>query len=1156
MNVGGSAGRRAGLLVACAIVLVSIAGEARALDPARSLNQYIFRSWGLEEGLPQTSANAIVQAPDGYIYIATFGGLVRFDGVRMTLVPGDGSCSNRLYALEVDGEGVLWAGTERAGLCRMRGGALVAFPVPDGREVEGVGSIRQSRQGGVWVASMNGLLRIEGERVERYGMAHGLPSDGVVSIAEAADGTLWVGTHEGPCLFRGNRCEEPEWLGGLRHQRIEAMHIARNGDAWIGSKDGLFVVRRDRLDRIALAPGFQRVRTALEDADGNIWVGLQPGGLRRVSADGEEISRDVGIVTDTIASFLEDREGNVWIGFTNAGIGKLSDGRAIGLRVPDESASVPVLPIAGDGRGGAWVGTACSGVAHVTPSLEIEMIDQSDGLANPCVWSLLAAADGGVWIGSHGHGLFRLRADGRVESRGGPKSREQVVRALAYASDGAILVGTDDGLYRHDPARGGFEQVDGTQGADIHFVLQSDDAVRLGTRTGMLTLRPSGVEVLGRAHGLSADYVRAIVRDPDGVLWLGTYGGGLNRVEGGRITVFDMSNGLPENVVSRIIEDDRGRFWLTGNRGVTRVSRTGLEAVAKGELQHVAADLFDVGDGMPVSETNGGGQPAGSLLDDGRLWIPTVDGIAIFDTKSEVFNAVPPPVKIEEIIVDGRRLSGDRRIVLEPGARNLEIHYTALSFRSPERVRFRYRLEGFDEKWIEPGTRRVAYYPFIPSGDLVFRVTASNDDGVWNEEGETFSFTRRPRFVETGLFYGLIALVAAILGGLVFWLRGMAADRARETLARQVDERTAELAKLAELAEQINQAVTLEEVLDHVYESLREVIPYDRIGLALMDDNRVVLRAVWSRSESAEIGIGQGYEAPLEGSSLMKVLEAGEPRIIADLEKYLEEHPDSESTRRILREGIRSSMTCPLKALGRPVGFLFFSSASRNTYGPSHVRFLQQIAGQLSLVVGKSKLYEDLLDTKKRLEDANRNLETLAAADGLTGIPNRRSFDQRLDEEWRRAIRSRAPLSLLMIDVDEFKAYNDQYGHAVGDDCLRTIATVLGANLRRVADMVARFGGEEFAVILPDTDEASARMMAERLRSGVEGLRMQHGASKVSGVVTISVGGATVIPTSDGRLSELIEAADAELYEVKHAGRNGTRHRTLAPGASEGKRTG
>lgn len=380
--------------------------------------------------------------------------------------------------------------------------------------------------------------------------------------------------------------------------------------------------------------------------------------------------------------------------------------------------------------------------------------------------------------------------------------------------------------------------------------------------------------------------------------------------------------------------------------------------------------------------------------------------------------------------------------------------------------------------------------------------------------------------------------VCVVSASLWVRLRQRSALRYRDDLEKQVAARTRELEKLAELTERVNQAMHVAEVLDHLYESLRELIPYDRIGLALLDEERLVLRAVWSRAERSSTGIPVGYAAEVKTSSLGRVLEHGEPRIIGDLVEYLEEHPDSESTRRIVSEGVRSSLTVPLRVRGQAVGSLFFSSYAPHKYDESHIRFINQIAGQISLVVTKTKLYDDLLETKARLEQANSELEALATVDGLTGLANRRAFDAALDREWRRAVRARTPLSLLMIDVDFFKSFNDRYGHLAGDDCLRTVATVLAASVRRAGDVAARYGGEEFAVLLPGSPPGMARMLADGMRMSIEKLGCPHEHSSISPFVTASVGIATLFPAAGGNGADLIRLADDALYVAKSMGRN------------------
>jgi len=391
------------------------------------------------------------------------------------------------------------------------------------------------------------------------------------------------------------------------------------------------------------------------------------------------------------------------------------------------------------------------------------------------------------------------------------------------------------------------------------------------------------------------------------------------------------------------------------------------------------------------------------------------------------------------------------------------------------------------------------------------------------------------------LYVVSILVVGSIVAVAAWACRGSLRPR-EQALEKLVQQRTAELARLGELTRTLNHAILPEEVLDHVYSSFRATIPYERIGFAVYDEESGMVRAEWSRSENPTPGLPMGYGNAIDGTSLRQVMETDEPRVIDDLEKYLAEHPHSDSTRRIVREGMRSSLTCPLTAMGRTVGFLFFSSTTPGIYDQGHVDFMRQIAGQLSMIISKSTLYKDLLETKERLEAANRELETLASADGLTGVANRRAFDRGLEREWRRAVRARAPLSLLLIDVDFFKAYNDRYGHAAGDDCLRGIASTLSVGARRAGDLVARYGGEEFAVVLSDCTDESARQLAERLRQRIEGLVLPHGASEVAPHVTISVGGATVMPRSGATAGDLVRRADEALYRAKDLGRNRVRH--------------
>jgi len=350
--------------------------------------------------------------------------------------------------------------------------------------------------------------------------------------------------------------------------------------------------------------------------------------------------------------------------------------------------------------------------------------------------------------------------------------------------------------------------------------------------------------------------------------------------------------------------------------------------------------------------------------------------------------------------------------------------------------------------------------------------------------------------------------------------------------------RVSELEAILAISVRINAGFTTEQVLNHVYEGFRHLLPYDRLGCAVIDARSGWVRSLWVRSGAKGLALTAGYSAPLAGSGLADIIATGRPRILNDLEEHLRRHPGSESTRRIVADGVRSSLTCPLIANAKPIGFLFFSSCRPATYTAAHTAAYQEIAALISLVLERSLAYDELRQTKKRLEAANGVLARAAFFDALTGAPGRRYFDLLLQREWARAARYGEPLSVIMLDVDHFKGYNDTYGHPAGDECLRRVAESLLGGAQRAADVVARIGGEEFAAVLPRTPPAEALAVAERLRQGVEALDIRHEASRVAPHVTVSLGVTGGVPQRDGNAREFLRFADAALYRAKQGGRN------------------
>jgi diguanylate cyclase (GGDEF)-like protein len=358
---------------------------------------------------------------------------------------------------------------------------------------------------------------------------------------------------------------------------------------------------------------------------------------------------------------------------------------------------------------------------------------------------------------------------------------------------------------------------------------------------------------------------------------------------------------------------------------------------------------------------------------------------------------------------------------------------------------------------------------------------------------------------------------------------------ALRALAQTLKEQSDQSTMLAKITQRINEGLLIDEVLDQIYENFFSLIPYDRIGLALLEEGRTIVRAFWARSEATQIKLPLGYSAGLAGSSLEGIIQTGQPRILNNLTAYLKDHPDSDSTRRIVAEGMRSSLTCPLVVKRQPVGFLFFSSMKKNTYSEAHQELFLQITDQLAMTLEKGRIYQELLEITEELREARDALETAATRDSLTGLWNRRSILELLKRDLARAQREEKPLSAVMIDVDHFKRINDRIGHPAGDKVLTEVTSRVASTLRS-ADILGRIGGEEVLIILYPADGRTAVDVMERARRACASGPVVVDSGKFD--VTISLGAAVVDDFEDIDLSVILKTADHALYRAKEGGRN------------------
>jgi ligand-binding sensor domain-containing protein/signal transduction histidine kinase len=853
------------------------AGALVLLAAVAASGQYRVDTWTTENGLPQNSVHALLQTREGYLWLATFGGLVRFDGVAFTVFDAGGEAgglrSVRIRALLEDRTGAIWIGTEHGGLTRYADRHFTTYTTRDGLPTDSVTFLHEDPRGVLWFATEAGLVRFADGRFRTFTTKDGLPDNAVTRMASDQHGALWIGTVHGLVRFVDGRFTTFTTRDGLPGNYVRSILVRRDGAVWIATANGLARVEGDRFITYTTADGLptNALRVLHEDRAGHLWIGTNEGLARLIddgaTAGGGEGARDAaghtfeaytkhdGLSDNMVNSILDDREGDLWVGTNTGGLNRLKTrtlvayGRAEGL--PGDG----VVPIAQDTHGDIWIGMTCGGLVRVHNGT-FTAFTQKDGLPHECVWSLLPARDGSLWIGSWGGGLAHL-TDGQFTTYTASKSglSQDAVLALHEDRDGALWVGTASGLNRF--ANGTFRvyrRRDGLVDDEVRFITgDRQGAIWIGTSGGLSRFKDGTFTNYTTEQGLSSNFVRAIHETADGTLWIGTYGGGLNRFKDGRFTHYTTRDGLFEHVVSRILEDDRGDFWMTGNTGIFRVRRQELDDFADGKTSGITSVAYGVPDGMRSNECNGGGQPAGWKARDGTLWFPTARGVVTIDPRRVTPNAVPPPVVIEQILVDRRvqdrpasssgsssstggstdssignaaaSSSGggtdsvsawgtDGGLDVPPGAGDLEIQYTGLSFAAPERVRFRYRLAGLDEHWIDAGTRRTAYYSHLPPGRYTFTVLASNGDGLWNGTGATLQVRIIPPFYRTRTFFILAAAALAALVLITYERRIRRLTRARlaqEDFSRRlIDSQEQERKRLAaELHDSLSQTLVV-----------------------------------------------------------------------------------------------------------------------------------------------------------------------------------------------------------------------------------------------------------------------------------------------------------------------------------------------------------
>lgn len=798
---------RIGLVFAWVLagLLVAVTGSGAVVSWGGELvthfGDYSIQNWQLEQGLPQISVTSIAQTPDGYLWVGTFNGLARFDGVRFTIfhegnTPALGNSG--IVHLQVDEQGALWIVTLTGGLVRLTAGQ---FTVMQGEEADlllGAGEFSNDPSRRLLLRDRKGGWHLieEGQLVPPDSSERSRTRDGPRCFFENSGGT-WVLQHTN--VVRVSETSIALLAAEANNtNRIDptdsSAAASQSGGYWLATKTGVYRLRQaEPPTRLAsLPPGVILPMALKEDGQGNLWAGKWGRGVYRLDPNGSwrKFDAGTGLADNHVNCLFRDREGGLWVGTFQGGLHRF--GPRVFQMYSTESGPNVVMSVTEDRQGRLWFGVNGGGL-HTWADGRLRAVTAPALLGSyPLAYSVLADREDALWVGLYGLKALRWHSDTvtpyELDDGSG---RPMTPRALFEDRAGALWLGCTHGLLRHEDGR--FARYTTREGlsCDTVVALAEDRSgtLYIGTDGGGLNcLRQGRFTHFTDRDGLPDNHVTALHVDREDTLWIGTVHGGLSRFKDGRFAGARVKDGLPTDTIGQMLEDDAGFLWIGSNRGLIRVSRPALNEYLDGKRGSVAWHVFGLSDGLSTLGCAGGSQPAVCRAMDGRLWFSTIKGAAVVDPTRLPFNPLPPPVVIEEVVMDdqthGLRSSepmvqsstsagppaastaaASPILVVPPRTHRVEFRFAGLSLVASEKVQFRYRLDPFDNDWAQAGTHRVAHYTGIPPGRYQFRVTACNNDGIWNEAGAALGVVVLPPWWMTWWFRTLAVISVA---GLVF----------------------------------------------------------------------------------------------------------------------------------------------------------------------------------------------------------------------------------------------------------------------------------------------------------------------------------------------------------------------------------------------------
>jgi len=838
--------------------------RAPALDPNQGISQYNCQSWSRHNGLPANNIYAVAQTKDGYLWLGTSVGLLCFDGVDFKLIgapPASELRNTRITCLFPASDGGLWFGLEHSayGFRDVKGGWFVGKN-PHGDVDWDMLSLLETADKTLWLGGEY-CSKIAAGATNLQLLFPSQPQPPLVTaIFQDSKGRVWLGT-TGKGLYywqdnKLNKLSDPTLDGRLIHALAED----KRGRLWVGTQAGLFCYQTN-LHRLNFPlPGVE-INCLLMDRDGVLWGGTTGNGIFRCKGTTfDSLRKANGLASDDVLALAEDEEGSIWAG-TRDGLSQLTD-----VKFPTYSTEngIPgdnsVHSVSASPRGGLWVSTAI-GAIYFDHGVARMYSTADAGLAIPYVKRTLEAKNGDVFVIS-GQNKIEVMSGGRVVAS---HATTNMPVALVEDSKG-VVASVGDKLFRVSrDSLVPYEFANG-QTPPLYWVINlapgRDDSIWAACINGICRIKDGTFKQWTQSDGLADNLARWVYEEPDGTVWAGL-STGIARLQNGHIQNLRRQDGLLDPNICAIIPDEHDNLWVYTLRGLFRLNKRNIDDFFRGKTDHVECRSYEGPEGY-------GQENSACRTPDGRVWFPGSKGVMVVDPRNIPINHVVPRVHVHGVHASGTELDQSKPIILEPGHKELEFSYTALSFISPGMMHFRYKLEGLDRNWIEAGERRLAYYANLPPGRYTFRVIACNADGVWNQGGDSVEVELLPHFYQTAWFRLLcgIAAVGVVFGGYGWRLRRLtrkhqALQGARDLLERSVKERTAELADAnASLRDEIQQRGRIQceletqktELMSEIEERKRMQAEVERTHQQLLDASREAGKAEVASSVLHNVG--------------------------------------------------------------------------------------------------------------------------------------------------------------------------------------------------------------------------------------------------------------------------------------------------------------